>query len=134
MNILFIGNSYTYYNNMPDLFEKLCIENGYDVEVISVTHGGHKLCEYLDKGDEYTEKINVLAKTQIFDVCFLQEHSTFSVLETERFVDAVYRLSKKLENCVKDFRLYETWGRKCGSSVLDQNGCCLLYTSPSPRD
>ena len=27
MNVLFIGNSYTYYNNMPVLFERLAREN-----------------------------------------------------------------------------------------------------------
>ena len=26
--ILFIGNSYTYFNDMPDIFARICKENG----------------------------------------------------------------------------------------------------------
>ena len=48
MKILFIGNSYTYYNHMPEIFERLARENGKEVQVFSVTCGGHKLYEYVD--------------------------------------------------------------------------------------
>lgn len=60
MNILFIGNSYTFYNNMPLLFEKLCMENGHDVVVNSVTHNGHKLYEFVDNNDQYTKQLDTL--------------------------------------------------------------------------
>ena len=40
MKILFIGNSYTYYNDMPALLESLMCENGYDAKIHSVTKGG----------------------------------------------------------------------------------------------
>lgn len=43
---LFIGNSYTYYNDMPKLFETLCRENGKDVTAYSVTKGGRELRRY----------------------------------------------------------------------------------------
>ncbi len=33
MKVLFIGNSYTYFNDMPKLFENLSRENGKDVQV-----------------------------------------------------------------------------------------------------
>lgn len=121
MNILFIGNSYTFYNDMPNLFEKLCMENGRDVKVNSLTCGGHKLYEYLDNEDRYVEELNMLEENRNYDICFLQEHSTFSVLETDAFVDAVDRLRKKLEKCASQFVLYETWGRKTGSNVLESN-------------
>lgn len=73
MNILFIGNSYTYYNDMPKIFENLAIENQKDVCVFSVTCGGHKLYKYADGEDEYTRQIDELMKMHWFDVCFLQE-------------------------------------------------------------
>ena len=40
MNILFIGNSYTYFSDLHDLFSSLCAANGQDVRVDSVTCGG----------------------------------------------------------------------------------------------
>ena len=121
MNILFIGNSYTNYNNMPFLFEKLCNQNGHDVNVCSVTHGGHKLFQFVDNHDQYTKQIEDLIKYQTFDVCFLQENSTFSVLESDSFLDGVSRLTEKLRASVDLFVLYETWGRKNGSDVLEKN-------------
>lgn len=121
MNILFIGNSYTNYNNMPFLFEKLCIQNGHDVNVCSVTHGGHKLYQFVDNHDQYTKQIEDLIKYQTFDIGFLQENSTFSVLESDSFLDGVSRLTEKLRASVNQFVLYETWGRKNGSDLFPRS-------------
>ena len=33
MKVLFIGNSHTYYNDMPQIFADMCKERGKDVEV-----------------------------------------------------------------------------------------------------
>lgn len=121
MNVLFIGNSYTFYNDMPLLFEKLCIQNGHDMNVNSVTHGGHKLYEFVDNHDQYTKQIDDFIKYKKFNICFLQENSTFSVLESNSFMDGVSRLIEKLSNSVDKFVLYETWGRKSGSEVLGKN-------------
>ena len=40
MRVLFIGNSHTFYNDMPHLFAQICREKGRDVEVTMLTHGG----------------------------------------------------------------------------------------------
>ena len=53
MNILFIGNSYTYYNDMPNILEALAKENGKDLSADAVTKGGRKLYANLDAEDEY---------------------------------------------------------------------------------
>lgn len=52
MKILFLGNSHTYYNDLPALFKKICKECGKDVEVNmlaqpSVTYQWH-LDQYTD--------------------------------------------------------------------------------------
>ncbi len=52
MKILFLGNSHTYYNDLPALFKKICKECGKDVEVNmlaqpGVTYGWH-LGQYTD--------------------------------------------------------------------------------------
>lgn len=39
-NVLFIGNSMTYFNDMPELFKSLSISKGKNVEVTSYTVGG----------------------------------------------------------------------------------------------
>ena len=40
MRTLFIGNSHTYYNDMPAIFKEICSENGVDMQVTMLTKGG----------------------------------------------------------------------------------------------
>ena len=40
MKVLFIGNSHTYFNDMPHLFADICRENGAEAEVTMLAHGG----------------------------------------------------------------------------------------------
>ena len=40
MRTLFIGNSHTYYNDMPKMFKDICAENGIDMQVTMLTKGG----------------------------------------------------------------------------------------------
>ncbi len=40
MKVLFIGNSHTFYNDMPQIFADICKERGKDVEVTMQAHGG----------------------------------------------------------------------------------------------
>lgn len=40
MRVLFIGNSHTYYNDMPHIFAGLCSEKNVTVEVTMLAHGG----------------------------------------------------------------------------------------------
>lgn len=40
MRVLFIGNSHTYYNDMPHMFAEVCRQNQQEVEVTMLSHGG----------------------------------------------------------------------------------------------
>lgn len=120
MNVIFIGNSYTFYHDMPKLFEALCRANGKDVEVDSVTKGGRRLYENLVSGDEYNSKIAELLAKKSYDVLFLQEQSCAPILEQERFFGAVGELKSFVG--AKRTILYATWGRKVGSKTLAEHG------------
>ena len=39
MRVLFIGNSHTYFNDMPHIFKMICQENNIDMEVTMIAHG-----------------------------------------------------------------------------------------------
>ena len=56
MNILFIGNSYTYYNDLDVLFENLCRANGKEVHAYRITQGGRKLFQFKDENDPVTQE------------------------------------------------------------------------------
>ena len=40
LRILFIGNSHTYFNDMPIMVARRFREDGYDCEVTMIAHGG----------------------------------------------------------------------------------------------
>lgn len=50
-SVLFLGNSYTYFNEMPSLFAAAAHAGGYDVQAESLTRGGCFLRQFLDPAD-----------------------------------------------------------------------------------
>ena len=71
MRTLFIGNSHTYYNDMPGIFKEICKENGIDMQVTMLTKGGMGLDYHAD--NEQT-RFNILYGD--YDFVILQ-HSLF---------------------------------------------------------
>lgn len=120
MNVLFIGNSYTYYNDMPSLFEKLANSNNYKVTVFSVTKGGRKLESYADTSDVVTVELDTLLAGQKFDICFIQEQSILPAFDFNKFILGLDCVVNKLKGRVDKLFLYATWGRKNGSSKLKE--------------
>ena len=122
MKILFIGNSYTYVNDMPKIFEALCRDNQRDVSVTSVVHGGHKLYQYVDCDDKYRAMLDEAIAADRYDLCFLQEQSFLPLSDYELFFSGVSRLIDKVRPTANAFMLYETWGRKEGHPTLEEFG------------
>ena len=127
MNILFIGNSYTYFSDLPALFASLCAANGQEVRVDSVTCGGRRLhenlnvfCNDFNPDDEYSKKISQLVEETEYDVLFLQEQSCLPIVEPQMFLAGVVGLS----TVIGAWRtiLYATWGRADGSDTLAHYG------------
>ena len=42
MNVLFIGNSFTYYNEMPKMFSQLLRSEGISANVEQIVNGGYR--------------------------------------------------------------------------------------------
>lgn len=121
MKILFIGNSYTYYNDMPLMFETLSKANGHDVSVYSVTKGGRKLIAYEDSEDPVTKKLNDLLQEHKFDVCFIQEQSVLPAIDRDLFLAGVDFIVNKVADRADKLVMYATWGRKEGSKTLTEH-------------
>lgn len=122
MRILFIGNSYTYYNDLPHIFEKLALDSALDVTVDSVTRGGWFLHKYLDVENEHAAKLRELVSRQHYDVCVLQEQSLAPAIGFPVFQDGVMRITQFLSSAADRFVLYATWGRKEGHPALAEHG------------
>ena len=118
IKILFIGNSYTYYNDMPKIFEEIAKGQGVNVEVTSVTKGGYTLCQLADTNDEYGKKADEALKREKFDVVVLQEQSCRPVKNAELFEKGAKALHEKIKENGAVTVLYQTWGRKDGNADL----------------
>ena len=51
LRILFIGNSHTYYNDMPLMVQQRAVEYGYDCWVTMIAHGGWFLAQHAEEPD-----------------------------------------------------------------------------------
>lgn len=131
MKLLLVGNSYTYYNDMPGLLETLLNENGLDAHVFSVTCGARKLIENVTRDDEYSRRLDGLLQSHTFDAALLQDQSLITILDYDRFEAGVTALANKLAPRVKELILYATWGRKDGSP--DLNACGLTRPAMTRR-
>src|SRR5262245_10775292 len=69
--ILFVGNSYTYFNDLPAIVETLARDGGHAIETRMVAPGGWRLKDHFEKG----EARGVLHEGH-WDFVVLQEQST----------------------------------------------------------
>ena len=122
-SVLFIGNSYTYYNDSPTIFEMIANGQGYSPYVMPVTASGYYLRQYNDPNDANGKKVQAqLTGSIAYDVVFLQEQTTLPALNAAEFYTNVRILDRQIKAKGARTVLYQTWGRKAGNSVLSNNG------------
>lgn len=122
-NFLFIGNSYTHYNNMPEqIFAKILKAAGYTATVTRITKGGWYLIDSAKSTDEVGKQVDSALKARDYDYIVLQEQSTCPASTPAKFYTGVRNLVEKVRADGATPILYGTWGRKEGHSVLANNG------------
>lgn len=120
-NMLFVGNSYTYFNDMPQIyFAKEAEKEGYDVTLTVITKGGAFLSQFADPEHEQGEILRQKIAGQHFDFVVLQDQSLNPILDEARFLKGVQGM-KELINA-DHFVLYATWGRNVGCDKLTELG------------
>ena len=105
MRILFIGNSHTYFNDMPHIFKQICQENYINIEVTMLARG-YKGLDYHCK--EPQTRFNILYGN--YDVVVLQH------LQSGFDKDVLYNSVKQLKEWINMSGatpiLYMTWSMK----------------------
>ena len=119
MDILFIGNSYTYYSDMPEaLFAPMAKKAGLDCRVSSVTVGGCTLERYVDENDSAGQKLRAAIAGQHYDLVILQEQGVRPAVAPELFFESAAALMQLLKGQAERFMFYATPGRKDGHADL----------------
>ena len=122
-NILFVGNSYTHYNDMPEqIFAKIMKAAGYKANVVRATKGSHYLIDAAKSDDEVGAKVESYFAARNYDFVILQEQSTCPAILPDKFYTGVRNLTAKIKAEGATPILYGTWGRKTGHSVLTEHG------------
>ena len=122
MRVLFIGNSYTYFNDMPKLFEAVCRERGAECEVDSVTAGGYTLEQFVSDDNEFGVRAKELLREKRYDYVVMQEQSVRPASDPELFLGSLRRLMVFVRENGAQPVLYETWGRADFSGELTELG------------
>jgi len=119
-DILFVGNSYTYYNNMPQMVADIASSFGDTVSFDQSTPGGASLYGH-SQNQTTLDKIN----QQDWDYVVLQDQSQNPSLSPSYVNANVYPYAQSLVNAIEqnyncsEPLFYMTWGRKYG----DQSNC-----------
>ena len=106
LNLLFIGNSHTYYNDMPLMVQRRAEDAGCSCRVTMIAHGGWFLAQHAEEPDV---RFNILYGK--YDYVILQEHAHPFGPE-EDFHEAAVKLNALIRQAGSKPILYETWAKK----------------------
>lgn len=107
LKVLFIGNSYTFYNDLPKLVADLAAARGVTIELERVTKGGATLEYHWDTG-----KAAKVIESGKFDYVVLQENSLRPLNDQPKMADSVRKFAEVVKRSGAKLVLYMTWSRK----------------------
>lgn len=118
IRILFVGNSFTYYNNMPAMFDSIARTQKKPVSITRVVKGGERFSGHLKN-----PRLIELLKKGGWNFVVLQEQSTDPAMPTKEVAAGTYKNAHTLDSLAKagspDVKVifYMTWGHKYGSRI-----------------
>lgn len=106
LKILFIGNSHTYFNDMPAMVADMARKRGFACDVTMIAHGGWYLAQHVEEPDV---RFNILYGQ--YDYIVLQEYSHPFGPE-EKLYEAVRTLNQWIREADSIPVIYATWAKK----------------------
>lgn len=119
-NVLFIGNSYTYVNNLPDMVSQMYAASGDSFEYTMSAPGGCTFQQHCSVSLPYIQQGD-------WDYVVLQEQSQLPSFPMGQFMQESYPYAQQLCSLVRQYShdakivFYMTWGRKNGDPQNGQN-------------
>lgn len=116
----FLGNSYTYYNDMPGIISNLADADGFTLIKDQNTPGGYTLQGHSTNGTS----LNVINSNQ-WDFVVLQDQSQLPSFPHNQVVSDVYPYAANLCDSIRSANacttplFFNTWGRRDGDSQWD---------------
>lgn len=116
LRVLWVGNSYTYYNDMPDAVRQIAATQKVKLSCTRFLKGGERLSGHLKN-----KKLLAAIAAGGWDYVILQEQSSAPAMPTRQVAREVYPCARTLDSLVHaaspDARVvfYMTWGHKNGN-------------------
>lgn len=122
MNILFIGNSLTFYHDLPEQLAAMRKARGEDLYVRQLTRSWHSLSRYLHTHTEPSDRLHFELANRKWDLVVLQDHGMGPCLAPMEFQEAVSRLDQMCRSVGAGTVLYETMACLDGRPRLKRAG------------
>ena len=114
MRILMLGNSFTFYNDMPSMLAELT-----GAEVVHHTRGGARLAEQLNPETQMGAKTQEALEKGSWDYVVLQEMSNGPIIYRDSFMNSVASLCARIKSAGAVPILYATWAYQKDCDKLD---------------
>ena len=119
--ILFVGNSFVYYNDLPGMLTQLTEKMPEQLKCDSVTKGGAYLHQYADPNHMLHEKLVDTYVQSKWDAIILQDQSYNPVRLPEDLLKAARDLRKVFDQG-EPLYFYQTWAYEEGTMKLQNTG------------
>ncbi|MGC6174991.1 DUF4886 domain-containing protein [Lacrimispora sp. 38-1] len=116
-SVLFLGNSMTYYNDLPSVFTQLSQSGGYMPEVYELTEGSYRLEYFADREDEVGSQVYDALENYTWDYVILQEQSGIATMGEDVMYPAARTLDTMIRQAQGESVFLMTWAYKEGISV-----------------
>lgn len=116
VHVLWIGNSYTYFNDLPSMVQNIAKTKGVKMAYTEVLKGGERL-----KGHLENPRLLELLKKGGWDYVIVQENSSLPSYDTDFVGREVYPYAHSIDSLAHagtpDVKVifYMTWGHKYGN-------------------
>ncbi len=131
IKVLYLGNSHTFWHELPQMTANLAFSNGDTIIFESNTPGGCTLA-HPSNGHLFNATSRTLIDSLNWDYVILQEHSLFAVIDYYRDT-YMYPGAKALDSIIKDnYNCTKTimqliWGKKSGGQHCINTYCSIDY-------
>ncbi len=110
VNVLFVGNSFTYFWNMPQLVKAMGENRGVPLSIHQSTVGGSNLKQHWEGGKRTVTR--KLIKEGKWDYVILGDHSLSTINTPERFEEYGKKFSELIRSVGAEPIFYVTWAYK----------------------
>lgn len=128
LKVLFLGNSYTASNNLPQLVQDIASAYGDTLTYQAFTPGGQYLYAHASDGS-----VHSALQQQNWDLILMQEQSQIPTIPYYRQLlfmpgaDSLRRLRNQYAP-LAELRFFLTWGRENGGQQCNQGYCSANFT------